>query len=188
MEGVIRTRVGYAGGEAKNPDYGNIGDHTETVQVDFDPQRIAYEDLLAFFWERHRPGQRAWNRQYMNAVFFHDEKQRQSALVSKTKIEEMTGRSVQTQVLPLRSFTMAEEYHQKYLLRRDTDLMRELKRIYPVMTDLVNSTAAARLNGYVGGYGNIVQLKRELGLLGISSGSQKSLVELVRRSGRNLFN
>ena len=100
----------------------------------------------------------------------------------------MTGRRVQTQVLPLRSFTMAEEYHQKYLLRRDTDLMRELKRIYPVMTDLVNSTAAARLNGYVGGYGNIVQLKRELGLLGISSGSQKSLVELVRRSGRNLFN
>ena len=186
MEGVIRTRVGYGGGEAENPDYGNIGDHTETVQVDFDPKRISYEDLLTFFWQRHRPGQRAWSRQYMNAVFYHDEQQKMAALDSRAKMEEMTGRTVRTRVLPLKSFTLAEDYHQKYLLRRDIDLMRQLKRIYPTLMGLVNSTAAARLNGYVGGYGNRLQLEREVGQLGISEASQKSLTELVRRSGRDL--
>ncbi len=165
-----------------------MGDHTETVQIDFDPDRITYEDLLDFFWKRHRPGQRAWGNQYMNAVFYHDEKQKRSALHSKEKVEEMTGRTVHTQVLPLRSFTLAEDYHQKYLLRRDTDLMRQLKGYYPTTKGLVNSTAAARLNGYVGGYGNLAQLERELGLLGISESSQKTLVALVRRTGRQLFN
>lgn len=165
-----------------------MGDHTETVQVDFDPKRITYEQLLAFFWERHRPGQRAWSRQYMNAVFYHDEKQKQAALESKSEIEEKTGRAVRTQVVPVRSFTLAEDYHQKYLLRRATDLMRELKAVYPTLMGLVDSTAAARLNGYVGGYGNQVQLEREVELLGISPVSQKNLLEMVSRSERQLFN
>jgi methionine-S-sulfoxide reductase len=177
--------VGYAGGEAKNPDYGNIGDHTETVQVDYDPRRISYEDLLALFWESHRPGQRAWRRQYMNAVFYHDEKQRLAALNSKAQVEEKTGRAVHTQILPLRSFTLAEAYHQKYLLRRDADLSRELKRIYPGLNEFINSTAVTRLNGYVGGYGSMAQLERELGTLGISAAGRKNLVERVRRSERN---
>jgi len=124
----------------------------------------------------------------MNAVFYHDEKQKRSALDSKAKVEEMTGRTVHTEVLPVRSFTLAEDYHQKYLLRRDVDLMRQLKGIYPTPMGLVNSTAAARLNGYVGGYGNMAQLEGELELLGISEASQKILVTLVRRSGRHLFN
>lgn len=188
LDGVIRTRVGYAGGQTHNPDYGNIGDHTETVQVDFDPVKISYEELLAFFWKRHRPGERTWSRQYMNAVFYHDEQQKQSALDSKARLEGEIGHTVHTQVLPLRSFTLAEDYHQKYLLRRASDLMRELRGIYPTTMGLVNSTAAARLNGYVGGYGNMVQLKSELALLGISAASQKNLVDLVGRSGKNIFN
>ena len=124
----------------------------------------------------------------MNAVFYHDEQQKMAALDSRAKMEEMTGRTVRTRVLPLKSFTLAEDYHQKYLLRRDTDLMRQLKRIYPTISGLVNSTAAARLNGYVGGYGNMVQLERELALLGISESSQKALTDLVQRSARGLFN
>ena len=82
FEGIIRTRVGYAGGETRNPTYSHIGDHTETVQVDYDPRRITYEDLLVIFWESHSPRERAWGRQYMNAVFFHDEKQRLAAMAS----------------------------------------------------------------------------------------------------------
>lgn len=162
-----------------------MGDHTETVQVDYDPRRISYEDLLALFWKSHSPRERAWNRQYMNVVFYHDEKQRLAALASKAKIEEKTGRAVHSRILPLRSFTLAEAYHQKYLLRRDTDLTRAVERIYPSMNDFINSTAAARLNGYAGGYGDMDQLERELGALGIGAGSQKNLVERVRRFGRN---
>ncbi len=124
----------------------------------------------------------------MNAVFYHDERQKLAALDSRAEMEEKTGRTVHTQVLPLKSFTLAEDYHQKYLLRRDTDLMRQMKRFYPTLMGLVDSTAAARLNGYVGGYGSMVQLERELELLGINDASQKTLTELVRRSGRDLFN
>jgi methionine-S-sulfoxide reductase len=165
--------VGYAGGETKNPDYGHMGDHTETVQLDYDPHRISYEALLALFWEGHNPREKSWSRQYMNAIFYHDEKQRWAALASKAKVEEETGCAVYSQVLPLRSFTLAEAYHQKYLLRRETDLVQALKRIYPDMNDFINSTAVARLNGYVGGYGNVAQIERELEALGIGAVGRK---------------
>jgi peptide methionine sulfoxide reductase MsrA len=61
--------VGYAGGMKKNPTYRSLGDHTETVQIDFDPSVIPYGELLAVFWESHEPGSSTWSRQYMNAVF-----------------------------------------------------------------------------------------------------------------------
>jgi methionine-S-sulfoxide reductase len=186
IEGVIRTRVGYAGGQTKNPDYGNIGDHTEAVQLDFDPQKISYATLLAVFWESHRPDSRSWKRQYLHAVFHHDARQEQEALESKTALEDRLGRDVRTEVLPLRSFTRAEDYHQKYILKREPDLMRELSRMYPNHTDLVDSTAAARLNGYVGGHGSPEQFRRESEGLGLSPEGRKKVENMVR--GKGLFN
>lgn len=180
--------MGYAGGEKENPNYSNMGDHTETVQVDYDPRRISFMELLVFFWERHRPGQRAWSRQYMNAVFYHDDAQQQAAMNSKAELEEKLERPVRTQILPLRSFTLAEDYHQKYLLNRRSELARELMRIYPIKRDFINSTAVTRLNGYVGGYGHADQLKREVDILGLSPSSREALIELVRRSGKNALN
>jgi peptide methionine sulfoxide reductase MsrA len=165
--------VGYAGGETKHPDYGHMGDHTETVQLDYDPRRISYEALLALFWESHNPREKSWRRQYMNVIFYHDEKQRWAALASKASVEERTGHAVHSQVLPLRSFTLAEAYHQKYLLRRQTELAQSLMRIYPDMNDFINSTAVARLNGYVGGYGNVARLEKELEALGIGTAGPK---------------
>jgi peptide-methionine (S)-S-oxide reductase len=167
--------VGYAGGETKHPDYGHMGDHTETVQLDYDPHRISYEELLALFWESHNPRERSWSRQYMNVIFYHDEQQRWAASASKARVEEKTGHAVHSQVLPLRSFTLAEAYHQKYLLRRETELARALKRIYPDMDDFINSTAVARLNGYVGGYGNMAQIESELAALGIGAADPQEM-------------
>jgi peptide-methionine (S)-S-oxide reductase len=176
--------VGYAGGQTAHPTYITIGDHTETVQIDYDPQRISYDDLLAVFWNSHDPGGRAWSRQYMNAIFFHDERQRQAALASKMDQERTGGRgTVNTEVLPVRSFTLAEDYHQKYLLKRRTDLMREISRLYPEHTDFVNSTAVARINGYVGGYGSKAQLLREIDMLGLSPAAGKTLLDLVGERG-----
>jgi peptide-methionine (S)-S-oxide reductase len=160
-----------------------IGDHTETVQIDYDPQHISYADLLTVFWNSHDPGQRAWSRQYMNAIFFHDERQRQTALASKKAQERADGHAVQTEVLPVRSFTLAEDYHQKYMLKRRTDLMRELSRLYPEHDDFVNSNAVARLNGYVGGYGSKAQLLREIDMLGLSPAARKTLLDLVGERG-----
>lgn len=178
IEGVIRTRVGYAGGRAEAPSYRSMGDHTETVQVDFDPDRISYEELLKIFWESHDPESSVRSAQYKNAVFYHNAEQARAAEASKAALETHSGRAVQTEILPLRQFTMAEDYHQKYLLKNHR-LKAEILRIYPNHGDLVNSTAAARLNGYAGGYGSKAQMDREIGLLGLSRAGQDLLRETV---------
>ncbi len=172
--------MGYAGGKQENPDYGHIGDHTETVQVDFDPQRITYNELLDIFWQSHKPTSRSWSRQYKNAVFYHDEQQRQAAMASRAAMEKKLGRPVKTDVASLRTFTMAEDYHQKYLLKRSHDLNREMTRIYPIHREFVDSTAVARLNGYAGGNGSKKQLAREIDLLGLTDAGRKALTHMVK--------
>ena len=107
-------------------------------------------------------------------------------MASKAAVEGQLGRPVRTEVLPLRSFTRAEDYHQKYILKRESDLMRELSRIYPRHEDLVDSTAAARLNGYAGGHGSPEQLAREIETLGLGPENRKQVETLV--GGKGLFN
>lgn len=175
---MIRTRVGYAGGRSDSPSYRNMGDHTETVQVDYDPERITYRQLLDIFWKSHEPARQSWSRQYKNAVFYHNEKQREIALASKTDIAQEIGRTVKTLIAPLRSFTMAEDYHQKYVLKNDR-LRKELLKVYSRHQDYVNSTAVARLNGYAGGYGNRELLLREIDRLGVSAEGRKHLTGSV---------
>jgi peptide-methionine (S)-S-oxide reductase len=169
-----------------HPSYHNIGDHTEAVQVDFDPRRISYPDLLAVFWDSHRPTSQSRSRQYLHAIFYHDDQQEQQALASKAAAEHNLGRTVRTEVLPLRSFTRAEDYHQKYMLKRDAALMRELSRIYPGHRDLVDSTTAARLNAYLGGYGSQAQFDREIDSLGLGPENRAKMENLV--CGKGLFN
>lgn len=166
-----------------------MGDHTETVQVDFDPLRISFDELLEVFWSAHTPTDRARSGQYMRAVFYHNEEQQRDALRSKAALQQKIGRTVHTPILPLRSFTPAEKYHQKYLLKSHADLVREIRKVYPRHEDFVDSTAAARLNGYAGGYGTQEQLSRELQELGLSEAAGRTLEEWVRRrSSRGLFN
>jgi peptide-methionine (S)-S-oxide reductase len=87
----------------------------------------------------------------MNAVFYHDDRQRQLAMASKSAVEKKIGQRVKTEVAPLRTFTMAEDYHQKYIIKQHNDLKAEMSRIYPLHRNFVDSTAVARLNGYTGG-------------------------------------
>jgi peptide-methionine (S)-S-oxide reductase len=178
---VIRTRVGYAGGRKDAPTYHSMGDHTETVQVDYDPERITYRQMLDIFWKSHKPTSGRWSRQYMNAVFYHNEEQRRLVMASKAEVAQKTGRPVKSEVAPLRSFTMAEDYHQKYILKSRNVLEREISRIYPNHLDLVNSTAASRLNGYAGGNGSRDQLTREIESLGLSIEGKKVIFEMVRK-------
>jgi peptide-methionine (S)-S-oxide reductase len=173
--------VGYAGGRQDNPDYGHIGDHTETVQVDYDPQRITYSELLDIFWQSHKPTGRSWSRQYMNAVFYHDDSQRQLAMASKSAVEKRLGQRVKTEVAPLRTVTMAEDYHQKYILKQHYDLKAEMSRTYPIHRDLVDSTAAARLNGYASGHGSKDQFQNEIDSLGLTDAGKKMLTDMVNR-------
>lgn len=114
MPGVLDTRVGYAGGATPDPTYRSMGDHSESIQVDFDPAVISYTDLLTEFWAGHRPTSPSRSKQYASAIFYHDEQQRQAAEESKRAMEERLGQALYTEIKPLDRFYMAEEYHQKY--------------------------------------------------------------------------
>jgi methionine-S-sulfoxide reductase len=117
MDGVVRTRVGYSGGQEKDPTYRSIGDHSETIQIDYDPARISYKKLLFIFWQSHDPTYHAWSRQYMSAIFYHNDEQRKLALETRTFEEKQRNKKIQTEILPFAKFYLAEDYHQKYQLR-----------------------------------------------------------------------
>jgi len=175
--------VGYAGGTKKNPSYHSLGDHTETIQIEYDPERISYEKLLDIFWHSHSPESTAWSRQYMAAVFVHNEEQRRLAIESKDRIAATLKAEIKTQILPYSGFSPAEDYHQKFHLRNEHALMDEFRQMYPQPRGLVASTAAARVNGYLGGYGTLEELNKEVESYGLSEVGKKRLVEIVTKSG-----
>ena len=181
MDGVIRTRVGYSGGQKLNPTYRSIGDHSETIQIDYDPARISYKKLLFVFWQSHDPTYKSWSRQYMSAIFYHTDEQRKLALETKAFEEDQRSRKVLTEIAPLGKFYLAEDYHQKYELRRLGDVMKEFKAIYPRNIDFINSTAAARANGFVGGHGTPEQFKATVEILGLSTTAQERLLDITKR-------
>lgn len=175
----MRTRVGYCGGTTERPTYRSIGDHAETIQIDFDPAVISYEKLLEIFWTTHNPCRQAWSRQYMSAIFYTGADQ--LAAIERTQVRFVRDpEQLQTEIVPLAKFWIAEDYHQKYRLRGESELAKEMLSIYPDARDFVASTAVARINGYLDGHGTAAQLERELGRLGLSPAGQ----ELLRRQVR----
>jgi peptide-methionine (S)-S-oxide reductase len=152
MPGVVRTRVGYAGGTEPDPSYYSLGDHTEVVQVEYDPDVVRYADLLEVFWANHNPMSAPHKRQYRGVVLVHDDHQREAAQRTRDELESRTGQSVETAIEALDRFTLAEDYHQKYELRSTPVVADELEDIYGGA--FVDSTVAARLNGFVAGHGD----------------------------------
>ena len=158
-----------------------MGNHSETIQIDYDPERITYEKLLDVFWKSHNPVSRSVSSQYGSIVFYHDDEQRRLAEKTKEREETERGRRLPTEVVPYTEFWRAEDYHQKYRLRGVRELMEEFAAIYPDSKDLVDSTAAARVNGYVGGHGTLEQLEAEIDRLGLSPEGRDRLEEIARR-------
>lgn len=170
--------MGYAGGTHPNPTYHDLGDHTESFQVDFDPAVIGYDRLLDLFWESHNPCDRGLSRQYMSAVFVASEEQKRAAEASKERVERRLGSKVRTPILPLGVFTPAEDYHQKYYLR-NSPLMREFQALYPDDKAFRESTAAARANGFLAGDGDPEFAKTEVERMPVSGQAKAQLLKAV---------
>jgi peptide-methionine (S)-S-oxide reductase len=129
VPGVVDAAVGYSGGGFPNPTYedvctGRTG-HAESVDVEFDPARVSYDQLLDVFWENHDPT--TLNRQgpdvgtqYRSAIFFHTPEQEKAARESKARLEASGRyrRPVVTEISPAQQFWRAEDYHQRYLEKR----------------------------------------------------------------------
>ena len=173
--------MGYAGGTKKNPTYHSLGDHSEAIQVDFDPSHLSYEKLLEIFWAAHDPTARSWSRQYKAAVFFQNDVQQKLAIETRDREAARRKTKILTEMVPFTGFFLAEGYHQKYYLRQHPDLLREFTAIYPQEEEFINSTAAARVNGYLAGYGTAENLLNEVGSLGLSPEERKRLLDRVHK-------
>ncbi|MBU7585704.1 MAG: peptide-methionine (S)-S-oxide reductase MsrA [Nostoc sp. TH1S01] len=129
IKGVVSTSVGYMGGHFPNPCYldvlSRITGHAEVVQVEYDPQIVSYDDLLAVFWDIHDPT--TLNRQgpdkgeqYRSVIFFHNAQQEQAARQSKAKLQ-MEGkfdRDIVTEIKPNSEYYLASEEHQQYFEKK----------------------------------------------------------------------
>ncbi|UCG94924.1 MAG: peptide-methionine (S)-S-oxide reductase MsrA [Candidatus Aerophobus sp.] len=125
LAGVISTTVGYCGGKEENPDYKQVSagktGHAEAVEIEYDPSRISYAQLLDVFWRNIDPTQKDGQfndlgRQYRTAIFYHNEEQRRLAEASKEELGK-SGRfakEIVTEIVPATTFYEAEEYHQDY--------------------------------------------------------------------------
>ena len=129
VPGVLDAAVGYSGGSFPDPTYedvctGRTG-HAESVEVEFDPARVSYDQLLDVFWENHDPT--TLNRQgpdvgtqYRSAIFFHNPEQEKAATESKARLDASGRfrRPIVTEIAPASQFWRAEDYHQRYLEKR----------------------------------------------------------------------
>ncbi len=130
IDGVIDTAVGYAGGHTEHPTYREVcahgTGHAEVVQIEYDPERVSYAEILDAFWNSHDPTQ--LNRQgpdvgdqYRSVIFFHSSEQEAAAIASKENLDASgTFRQpIVTVIEPAPTFWRAEEYHQRYLEKRN---------------------------------------------------------------------
>ncbi len=123
VEGVVEATSGYSGGHTKDPSYGDVCSgatgHAEVVEVEYDPSKVSYEELLELFWENHDPT--TPNRQgpdvgtqYRSAIFFLTSEQEAAALASKEQAQSKFKNPIVTQIKPASEFYRAEDYHQRY--------------------------------------------------------------------------
>ena len=130
IPGVTATAVGYEGGKTEQPSYKDVctdaTGHAEVVELDFDPAKVSYEQILDAFFTLHDPTQLNrqgpdWGTQYRSAIFYHSEAQKEAA---EKKIAELNAggqfgsKKIATKIEPAQTFWRAEEYHQKYLEKR----------------------------------------------------------------------
>ena len=125
LPGVIETTSGYTGGSVENPTYGQVSSgttgHLESVQVEYNPEQVSYEDLLAVYWRNVDPvdgGGQFCDRgsQYRTAIFYHSADQQQQARDSRQTLEDsgIFDQPIATELIEASEFYPAEDYHQNY--------------------------------------------------------------------------
>jgi len=148
LPGVVRTRVGYAGGTTPDPTYRDVGDHSEAVRVDYDPDRTTFADLLDVAVTNHDPARQAGKRQY-HSILFHENDAERAAI--EERLDALEVPRIATRVERLASFTVAEPYHQKFELADKRYATEPFEEAGYDGADVRESPAAAKLNALVAG-------------------------------------
>ena len=123
IEGVLDTKVGYIGGEVKNPTYKQVcyenTEHAEACQVSFNTKKTSLDEILKVFWQIHNPTEvdrqgADVGSQYRSAIFFCNDAQREVAERSREQAQKQFARKIATEIIKAPQFWLAEEYHQRY--------------------------------------------------------------------------
>ncbi|KAF8377855.1 hypothetical protein HHK36_031242 [Tetracentron sinense] len=152
LNGVVRTTVGYAGGSKTYPEFRSLGDHAESVQIEYDPKLINFRQLLEVFWSSHDSRQIFGQGpdvgyQYRSIIFTNGTEEARLAAVSKEREQTRSKSSiVTTQIQQLGIFYPAEPEHQKFELKRNPFLLQLIGNLPE--EELARSSLAAKLNGY----------------------------------------
>ena len=127
IKGIVDTEVGYAGGKSNKVTYeeictGNTG-HAETVKLTFDESLISFEKILEYFFNIHDPTQKDMQypdvgTQYRSEIFYENDKQKKIAEKYKNIFYEKINRKIETNISELKNYCKAEDYHQKYIMKR----------------------------------------------------------------------
>ena len=127
LEGVVKTEVGYCGGDNKETTYEEVctgnTNHAEVVKLEFDPKITSYEKILEYFFEIHNPTSLNsqgldFGTQYRSEIFYLNDGQKEIAKKVLEKINQNLSGKVVTNISLIRNYCPAEEYHQRYLEKR----------------------------------------------------------------------
>ncbi|KAI5721293.1 hypothetical protein M8J77_018753 [Diaphorina citri] len=154
------------------------GDHTEVTQVDYDPSVISYKEILRIFWKHHDPTVQM-KTQYRSMILHVNPEDKEVAEKSLAEEKTKHRKPITTLVVPFKRFYDAEDYHQKYRLRQHSELQPKLN--FKSEDCYKTSHLAARLNGYVVGFGGIKQFEEEADQLGLSEDVKNYVRNYVKR-------
>ncbi|PIA24826.1 hypothetical protein AQUCO_21900001v1 [Aquilegia coerulea] len=152
LNGVVRTTVGYAGGSKINPEFRSLGDHAESVQIEYNPRMIHFRQLLDVFWSSHDSRQVFGQgpdvgNQYRSIIFTNGTEEVRLAAARKEREQTKSRNSiVTTQIQQLGTFYPAEPEHQKFELKRNPFLLQLIGNMPE--EELTSSSLAAKLDGY----------------------------------------
>ena len=124
LNGVLKTEVGYCGGKSPKTSYREVctgeTNHAEVVKIEYDENKISYEQILNYFFEIHDPttlNQQGYDigTQYRSEIFYNNQNQKKIAEDTLNKMNKKLNGKIVTNVSEIKNYCKAEEYHQKYL-------------------------------------------------------------------------
>ena len=181
-KGVVLTRVGFAGGSSPEPSYTSQGNHAETVEVAYDPQRTSYKELLKHFWKHHNPHAKPVFDSSASAIFIADSQDKKVAEMAKSEwLAAHPNTSLSSSIREIKQFYPARTEQQKHYLQQDPILLESL----PQYDEILHTPLATKLNSVSGRGGERQALSQSLSGFGISSEAQKILFQRAVWPERN---
>ena len=180
VNGVLRTRVGYSGGDLTTPSYNNLGNHIEVFEVDYDPEVISYEQLVELYFVFYDATMRPISLRVKPVIYYRTEEVYNVASRIKQSIEAASSEGIFAVIEPFDIFYLAENKHQLSYLKQESSLYDEITQIFQDEDQLLLSILASKLNGFIPGYGDPNELALILKDSGLSDPSLNRIETILK--------